>query len=61
MLLIRMIMEMDMLGTVMIRRLRNMDIPMNIWSMLVSLSGLQQTVISLGQVLSAQFYGVKKS
>jgi hypothetical protein len=61
MLLIRMIMEMDMLDIVTIRRLRNMDIPMNIWSMLVSLSWLQQTVISLGQALSARSNGVKKS
>jgi hypothetical protein len=44
-----MIMGMDMLDIVMIRRLRNMDIPMNTWSMLVSCSRLQQTVIRLGQ------------
>jgi len=33
-----MIMEMDMPDIVMIKRLRNMDILMNIWSMPVSLS-----------------------
>jgi len=36
MLPIRMIMEMDMPDIVMIKRPRNMDILMNIWSMLVS-------------------------